>query len=452
MRSLRAFVLLALIAVQYLPAQILAVRNVTIINPHDRAVQPAMTVLVEGQRILAVQPASAPVSNTARLIDGKGKFLIPGLWDAHVHLTKAGVLSLPLFVANGVTSVRDMGSNFQEVSDWRRQIEAGKFLGPRIKTSGQIIESRANVERMKREATVEPVDRIRLPVANAEEGRAAVARLAALGVDHIKMRTTPDVDTFRAVAEEARRRRLPFTAHAVAPPEELLRAGLSSVEHVLAYPPLDGRSAADRRALFRQMSRSGMFMSVTQVNIEGSVYLPYAEGTRRLDDLRGKIDPVRRYVCGYLLADWREQVEEKKDSPLEVFRRQLPGAYRDLREMREADVPFLAGTDVGVAFMYPGFTFHDELQGLVKELGFTPMEALRIAAYHPAVFYSLEKELGSIAPGQAADLVLLDADPLADIGNTRRIRGVMVRGRWLDRAELDRQLQQIERRARSGCK
>jgi len=235
-----------------------------------------MTVLVEGQRILAVQPASAPVSNTARLIDGKGKFLIPGLWDAHVHLTKAGELSLPLFVANGVTSVRDMGSNFQEVSDWRRQIEAGKFLGPRIKTSGQIIESRANVERMKREATVEPVDRIRLPVANAEEGRAAVARLAALGVDHIKMRTTPDVDTFRAVAEEARRRRLPFTAHAVAPPEELLRAGLSSVEHVLAYPPLDGRSAMDRRALFRQMSRSSMFMSVTQVNIEGSVYLPYA--------------------------------------------------------------------------------------------------------------------------------------------------------------------------------
>src|SRR3989442_4492824 len=124
MRLLRAFVLLALIAVQYLPAQILAIRNVTIINPHDRSVQPAMTILVEGQRILAVQPASAPVSNTARLIEGKGKFLIPGLWDAHVHLTKAGVLSLPLFVANGVTSVRDMGSNFQEASDWRRQIEA----------------------------------------------------------------------------------------------------------------------------------------------------------------------------------------------------------------------------------------------------------------------------------------------------------------------------------------
>jgi len=120
--------------------------------------------------------------------------------------------------------------------------------------------------------------------------------------------------------------------------------------------------------------------------------------------------------------------------------------------MREADVPFLAGTDVGVAFMYPGFTLHDELQGLVKDLGFAPMEALRIAAYHPTVFYGLEKELGSIAAGQAADLVLLDADPLADIGNTRRIRGVMVRGRWLDRADLDRQLLQIERRARSGCK
>src|SRR3989442_3629823 len=96
------------------------------------------------------------------------------------------------------------------------------------------------------------------------------------------------------------------------------------------------------------------------------------------------------------------RLRKKKDSPLEVFRRQLPGAYRDLREMREADVPFLAGTDVGVAFMYPGFTLHDELQGLVKDLGFAPMEALRIAAYHPTVFYGLEKELGSIAAGQAA--------------------------------------------------
>src|SRR5947209_16626783 len=107
-------------------------------------------------------------------------------------------------------------------------------------------ESRANVERMKREQTVEPVDRIRMPVGNADEGRAAVSRLAALAADHIKMRTTPDLDTFRAVAEESKRRKIPLTAHPLDTPEELLRAGLRSVEHFLAFPPLDSRSEAER--------------------------------------------------------------------------------------------------------------------------------------------------------------------------------------------------------------
>ena len=315
-----------------------AITHVTVINPRDRSVQADRTVVVEGERIRAVLAGSMAPPKGARVIDGTGKFLIPGLWDAHVHLTKAGVLSLPLFVANGVTSVRDMGSDFQEVADWRARIAAGKLIGPRIKTSGQILESRANVERMKREGTVEPVDRIRLPIANAEEGRAAVARLAALGVDHIKMRTTPDPDTLRAVADEAHRRHLPFAAHPVAPPEELLRAGLRSVEHLIAFPPLDARTESERRELFRRMADAGTFLSLTQVNIAGSILVPYEAAKRRVEDAQGKIDPHRKYVCGYLVRDWREQVEENKDSPLGDLRKALPGLYRDVREMRAAGV------------------------------------------------------------------------------------------------------------------
>jgi len=112
--------------------------------------------------------------------------LIPGLWDAHVHLTKAGPLSLPLFVANGVIGVRDMGSDFREVTGWRSEIERGERVGSRILTAGPILESTANIARMKREGTVEPVDRIRMGVANAEEGRAVVTRLAGLGVDETR--------------------------------------------------------------------------------------------------------------------------------------------------------------------------------------------------------------------------------------------------------------------------
>jgi hypothetical protein len=306
--------LLGLVAASVASAQTVVITDVTVINPRARSVQSHRNLVVEGGRIRSISPASSAIPNGARPIDGKQKFLIPGLWDAHVHLTKTGVLSLPLFVANGVTGVRDMGSDFSEVAQWRAQIDAGKLIGPRIKTSGQILESRANVERMKREGTVEPVDRIRLGVGNPEEARAAVRQLVAQGVDHIKMRSTPDMDTFRAVADEANRHHLPFAAHPVAPPEELLGVGLRSIEHFLAYPPLNGLTELQRRGLFRQMAQADMYLSNTMVNIDGLVSVSYAEGKRIVEDTAGRLDARRRYLCGYLMEDWREQVEEGKDA------------------------------------------------------------------------------------------------------------------------------------------
>lgn len=425
--------------------------DVTAINPRRGKSEPHINVVVQNTKITAVQPVSASLPRGARRINGRGKFLIPGLWDAHVHLTKTGTLSLPLFVANGVTGVRDMGSDYQEVSAWRAAIQEGTIVGPRIFTSGQILESSANIARMKREGTVEPVDRIRIGVANPDEGRAAVARLAAQGVDHIKMRTTPDLETFRAVADEAMRRNLPFAAHPSGTPQNMISAGLRSVEHFLAFPPLDALSQAQRRALFEEMARSGMFYSNTMVNVD-TLLLSYEEAKRRVEDASGKLDPRRKYVCGYLVEDWREQVEESKGAPYEIIKRQLPGLYRDFREMREAGVQFLAGTDVGVLLLYPGFSMHDELEKLVQDAGFSPMEALRVATAGPAAYFHREMDFGSLEPGQAADLVLLDADPLANTRNTRRIAGVMLNGRWLNRSALDNLLREVERDAQSGCR
>ncbi len=343
-----------------------------------------------------------------------------------------------------------MGSDLAEVAEWRAQIERGERIGPRIKTSGQILESSANVERMKREGTVEPVDRIRLGVATPDEAR-AVRRLADRGADHIKMRSTPDLDTFRAVADEARRHNLPFAAHAVAPPEELMRAGLSSVEHLLAYPPLDSLTESQRRALFRRMPQAGLYLSNTMANLDGLISVSYAEGKKIVADTAGKLEARRKYLCGYLIEDWREQVEESKDAPYESLRKELPIIYREFREMREEGVPYLAGTDAGVLFIYPGFSLHDELEKLVRTAGFSPMDALRVATSGMAEFYKATNRFGAVEPGQEADLVLLDADPLADIRNTRRIAGVSARGRWLGRAELDLLLRKVERSAQSGC-
>ena len=446
--------LVMLAAISDLGGQTTAITDVTVINPRTQAVLPHRTVVVEGGRIRSIQSSTVEPPRGAQLINGTHRFVMPGLWDAHVHLTKAGVLSLPLFVANGVTGVRDMGSDFSEVAKWRSQIEAGQLVGPRIKTAGQMLESRANVDRMKREGTVEPVDRLRIGVANPEEGRAAVRRLAREGVDHIKMRTTPDLDTFRAVDAEAARQGLPFAAHPVAPPEELMRVGLRSVEHFLAFPFMDG-TPAERRALFHKIGQSRLFMSDTAINLDSLIALPYSEVKQRIEDTAGNLDPRRPYVCGYLIADWREQAEELKEpetaKAYQSVREQLPKHYRNIREMRESGVQFLAGTDTAVVLMYPGFSLHDELQKMVRDFGFPPMEVLRIATSNVAAFYGEEQQFGAIELGQPADLLLLDADPLVNIENTRRIQGVMAQGRWFDRAALNNLLREIKRAASSGC-
>jgi len=195
------------------PPPLLVVRDVTVISPRQNRVELHRDVVIKADRVAAVVPASSRIPEDARVVRGEGRFLIPGLWDAHVHLSKAGVLSLPLFVANGVTGVRDMGSDPVDIDAWRSGIAGGELIGPRIKTSGHILESRANVQRMKREGTIELVDRIRVGVGNADEARWAVNHLADAGVDHIKMRTSPDAETFQAVADEARRRHLPLAVH-----------------------------------------------------------------------------------------------------------------------------------------------------------------------------------------------------------------------------------------------
>lgn len=419
--------------------------NVSVIDLDAGSALPGMVVEVSNGRIMRVEPAVGARPKNATIVNGTGRYLIPGLWDTHVHLTKLGEAALPAFLANGVTSVRDMGSDLAEVLRWRREIESGARPGPRIKTAGQILESRANVERMKREQTVEPVDRIRIPVGTPEEAHVAVGRLADAGADFLKVRTVADAATFSAIAAAARARGLKLTGHAVARPDELIDARMASVEHLLTFPPLDS-SPEQRRVLFERMRDAGVRMGTTTVNLENSVFVPYETAVAWLRD-----DPRRRYVGRYLAADWAEQVEEKKGPEaaraLEMFVKAAPAVFRDLREMHAAGVKFLAGSDAAVVFVYPGFSLHGELESLVRNVGLTPANALRAAIANPAEFFGLERELGSIRPGYRADLVLLDGNPLEDIRHTQHLAGVMRDGQWLDRQALDGLLERAAREA-----
>ncbi len=448
---LRALVVLAAVSTlsaQPPPASSTALRtmfwNVSVVDLDKDSAAAGMVVEVSQGRITRVEPARGPRPLNGTVVDGAGKYLIPGLWDSHVHLSKLGEGALPLLLANGVTSVRDMGSDLAEVLQWRREIESGTRPGPRIKTPGQILESRANVERMKRERTVEPVERIRMPVGTPDEASAVVARLAGAGADFLKVRTVADAATFRAIAA-ALARGLKLTGQAVAGPDALIEAGMASVEHFLAFPPLS-LPPQQRRAWFERMRDAGLRMGTTTVNLESSVFLSYDTAVARLTN-----DPRRRYLTAYMASDWAEQVDEKKGPEaargLDMYLKAAPALFRELREMRAAGVQFLAGSDAGVAFVYPGFSLHGELESLVRNAGLTPADALRAATVSPAEFFGLERELGSIRPGYRADLVLLDANPLEDIRRTERVAGVMRDGKWLDRRALDGLLERAAREA-----
>ena len=421
----------------------LAITDVTVVDGTGGSGRPHMTVVISGGRISAVDPlARAVISPQATVIDGRGKFLIPGLWDMHVHLAKAGASSPGLFVANGVTSVRDMGGDFAVVRRWRDEIAAGVRVGPRIRTAGPILENAERVRRMKARGTVEPVDRFRAPVADTADAQRVVDSVARLGADFVKVRTATSPAVYAAIASSARRSGLTLAAHGdIVPLEDMLRAGQRSIEHAI-FPSLQKRDSSTRAGLIRELATARVAVVPTLVNYYQWLLVPPADARRVIEDSLGRIDARRRYVTGYLLDDWREQVSERgsvKDALIRRFYlpRAFNGILRDLKEMHRAGVRILPGTDVAVALMYPGFSLRDELGYFVDMIGMTPVEALRSATRFAAEFSGMEDSLGTVEVGKVADVVLLDADPLVDIRHLGRIHAVIVGGRLFDRSRLD---------------
>jgi imidazolonepropionase-like amidohydrolase len=415
------------------PAQsVVAFTRVTVVDGTDSVPRRDQTVIVRGNRILSVSPAGAArIPQGAHVVDGRGKFLVPGFWDMHVHTAITGGREmLALYVANGVTGVRDMAGEWPTLSGWRAEIAAGALVGPRMILSGPYLEG-GDV----------PIPH--LLARNAAEARAGVDSLIALGVDFIKVHSQLNAAAFFAIARRARERGIPFAGHV---PRAVGSAaasdsGQKSIEHLLAIPadctPSDsvalmprftvqaalGRcSSEDLAPLYAKFVRNNTWVTPTfTAQYEVAMWPKRAVPGDSLAQYLPEV--VRRYVAQ--IFPMPDSIPPGADS---VGRAMLEKRLRQVATMHKAGVRILTGTDAPLRNSPPGFGLHEELVLLARG-GMTPFEILRAATLEPAHYLGMLDSAGTVAAGKLADLVLLDADPLRDIRNTRRIAAVMANGR-----------------------
>jgi imidazolonepropionase-like amidohydrolase len=408
----------------------LVFRNVTVIDGTGTGAQPAMTVVIRKDRIESIgENGQVSIPPGSRVVNASGKFMIPGLWDMHVHLTDARPSAIPALVANGVTGVRDMGSSLKELDEWRVKIEDGTLIGPRIFRAGPILNG----------TEFGPVQ---LGVADATEARAAVRTLAKVGVDFIKIHMTLTRDQFLAIMDEAKKAGLPVAGHIPAgvTPEEASDAGQASVEHTetLFQGTFDPRVPREQMlaamtALFQRFARNNTFYTPTLIMYKASA------------DFRELVPhPQRKYVARSAHERMLKAAEQNKKYPDIVAgrKRVLADLVLLAGMMRRNGVKVMTGTDLSDGRIFPGFSLHEEL-ALLVDAGFSPNEAIQAATRVPAEFLRLS-DAGTIQQGQRADLVVLSANPLDDIHNTTKIDAVVLRGQFLNRAHLDALLRDAE--------
>ncbi len=396
------------------------------------------TVIVRDGRIAEVGAASSVrIPAGANVIEGRGKFLIPGLIEMHAHMSKTRASALGLYVAHGVTTIRDQGSEHAEVVRWRREVRAGERLGPRMLIAGPYLESLRNIERMRGdppEERVEPFERARIPIGTPADARRVIDSLSKLEIDHFKVRTVQDDSTYVALGRAARANGKRLVGHIVSSSmTAFLESGQSGVEH--GFPPtLDELPLGRRLELWRELVRR-------DVGVVPTLVVATEAGMRPLGYFQSLVadtatHPLRPYLSAFMILDWREQVLEATPERRAYFERAWPVALKHMREMREAGVRIMAGSDVAVLNIFPGLSLHEELRLFVDSLGMTPMEALASATRSPAQWLGIADSVGTIARRQVADLILLDANPLTDIRNTRRISTVLVRGNPVQPADV----------------
>jgi hypothetical protein len=427
---------------------VLAIEHVSVI-PMDREVVLAdQTIVVRDGRIAALGPAlQIAIPEGAQRIDGRERYLMPGLADMHVHVWDEN--DLYLFVANGVTTVRNMFGAPLHL-DWRKRIASGELVGPYIYTAGPIIDGKPAVWPGSVELT--------------EPGRAAavVREQKEAGYDFLKPYAMLTRECYDALAAEGAKQGMRLMGHV---PEALalndvLTARQATIEHLGGFAEAAQRAESPWKNV-DFMNESRAWKSVDERRLADVAKAAHDAGVwncptlivlqkwAKGDAARALLaQPEMRYVSPFMRSAW------EPDSPMNYLSRfpaegvqsahdALPFQQKAVRALRDAHAGILLGTDMGNPYVTAGFAVHEEL-GYLVGAGLTPFEALRAGTADAARCMNAEEDWGTIAVGRRADLVLLSANPLADVRNAKSRLGIVLRGRWLSGEEIDAEL---ERRA-----
>jgi imidazolonepropionase-like amidohydrolase len=445
----------------------LVIDHVTVIDVSGGPARADQTVVVSGDTITAVaNSGSIQIPKGVQVVDARGKFLIPGLWDMHTHIAGlsakpswAKQVLIPLLVASGITGIRDMGGDLDALKQWRREISSGALIGPRIVAAGPMLLP------PRRAPVPAPADPAELRVGTPEEARAAVDKLQRRGVDFVKIIEVPR-DAYFAIAEESKKDGIPFAGHIPSDVNavEASNAGQRSVEHIIysslafacssqevelrkkmleAAKKRDGQAVAavtdeaNRTFSFEKATALWLIFKKNGTWVTPTLFSIYANG-HHLED--SPTDPALAFLPAALRKEWaplQNPAQDDRDTA-GWWQRQFENDRKLTGEMHRAGVRLLAGSDSLDRYVFVGTSLHQELRMLVTA-GLTPLDALEAATRNPADFLE-RKDLGAIAVGKRADLVLLEADPSFEIANTQKISAVILAGNFLSRASLDQML------------
>ncbi len=422
-----------------------AIKNVNIITmTSSNAVINNATVVVSENRIESI---NGTIPKNAEIIDGKGKWLMPGLIDMHVHVpidsgpfgpkkpTQGATIFfdlqdyMTLNIANGITAIFDLNSSPEHFGQ-RNEIAKGKVIGSRMALAALLEGGKGRGRRVN----------------TPEDGRQAVRSAKAEGYEFIKLYSELNVETYKAIIDEVNKQGLKTIGHipdafqgklkdAFIPHFGMVAHAEELAKHCIDY------SEQEAQRFAQMLKENGTWLSPTLTTM-----VQIASQVRSLDEL--KASTTLQYVHPLLQSKWLTANNyNKKSSPENIAYFEKFVKFHELlvKACKDAGVPMVVGTDAGTSGVVAGFSVHDEL-GLLVAAGMTPEEVLSSATRLPATWLGIDSEVGTVEVGKLADLVLLDANPITDIKNTRKIAGVFVNGNWLDKNKINATLLDLSKR------